>query len=384
MKKVVILGSTGSIGRSALRVAEALPDRLKIVGLASRGNVRALLRQAARFGVKNVCVADPHAAAACSRAELGGRRLFKGAEGLAEIAALAEADVVLCSVVGVAGLKPVLAALQHGADVALATKEVLVAAGSIVMETARRHNARILPVDSEHCAIFQCMDTCRDNEARKILLTASGGPFHHQPRVNFDKVTVAEALNHPKWQMGRKVTVDSATLMNKGLEVIEAHWLFGMPMKDIDVVVHPESIVHSAVEFRDGSILAQLSVPDMRFAIQHALTYPDRVDGRLPRLDLAKRGCLRFHEPDLDRFPCLGLARAAGEKGGTRPAVLNAANEVAVEKFLEGRIAFSGIWHTVEKVLRMHRGTANPSLEEILAADEWARAEARALAERNR
>ena len=385
MKKVVILGSTGSIGQSALRVVEALPDRLKIVGLASRGNVRSVLRQAARFGVKNVCIADPRAAAGCSRAAAGNLRIFKGEEGLAEIASLGEADIVLCAVVGMAGLAPVLAALKNGADVALATKEVLVAAGRIVMETARRHNVRVIPVDSEHSAVFQCLEACRGKaEAKTIILTASGGPFHNRPRVNFDKVTVAEALNHPKWHMGRKVSVDSATLMNKGLEVIEAHWLFGMPMKAIEVVVHPESIVHSAVEFVDGGVLAQLSVPDMRFAIQYALTYPERVDGHLPRLDLARRGFLRFHEPDYDRFPCLRLARDAGEKGGSAPAVLNAANEVAVEKFLGGRIAFSGIWHTVGNVLRKHRATADPSLEEIVAADAWARAAASAAPERKR
>jgi 1-deoxy-D-xylulose-5-phosphate reductoisomerase len=336
-------------------------------------------------------------------------KIHCGAAGVEELAALEGADVVLCAMVGMAGLKPVLAAVRNGTDVALATKEVLVAAGRIVTEAARKHNARLLPVDSEHSAIFQCLQTSvrclpsvalakegsvfsvqeseiRDlkSEIRRLLLTASGGPFAGRPEMNFDKVTVAQALNHPRWNMGRKVTVDSATLMNKGLEIMEAHWLFGVPVDRIEVVIHPESIVHSMVEFVDGSVLAQLSPPDMRFAIQYALTCPERVDGKLPSLDLAATKGLHFYAPDEKRFPCLRLASEAARIGGTMPAALNAANEVAVQKFLDGKIAFSGIWKLVEKVIKRHHVIRNPQLDEIIEADFWARTLAQEASQRER
>jgi len=384
MKRVVILGSAGSIGTNALRVVEALPDRLKVTGLAVERNVDKVLEQAARFGVKNVAVADPAAAARCACLAPAGLRVFSGPEGVRRLAALANCDIVLCAVVGMAGLAPVLAALNNGTDVALATKEVLVAAGKIVTTTAARRNARLLPVDSEHSAIFQCLGgECltsggqnRMAHVKRLILTASGGPFGMRPDMDLRRVTVAQTLKHPQWKMGRKVTVDSATLMNKGLEIIEAHWFFGLPLDSISVVIHPESIVHSAVEFVDGTILAQMSIPDMRFAIQYAFSCPDRLHGRLPRLDLVKAGNLRFSEPDEKRFPCLALARHAARTGGTMPAVLNAANEIAVRHFIAGQIPFPGIWRTVAKVMRKHRTVRNPELEEIIEADSWARKEA--------
>jgi len=375
-KKIVILGSTGSIGENALKVAAALPDRLQVIGLASRTSYPRLLEQAAQFNVKCIAVADPAAAEACRAAAPDTVSVLGGDEGVETLAALAEADIVLCALVGLAGLRSVLAALQQGTDVALATKEVLVAAGGLVMSTAAKHNARVLPVDSEHSAIFQCLEGRDPATIRRLILTASGGPFAGRHDVDFDTVTAAQALKHPRWNMGRKVSVDSATLINKGLEVIEAHWLFGVPFDRIDVVIHPESIVHSLVEFTDGSLLAQLSQPDMRFAIQYALTCPDRPDTGLPPLDLARLGALHFRVPDTVRFPGLGLARHAALMGGTAPAVMNAANEVAVDRFLAGGLSFSGIWHTVEAVLAAHTPHARPSLKQIVAADLWSRAEA--------
>jgi 1-deoxy-D-xylulose-5-phosphate reductoisomerase len=375
-KRVVVLGSTGSIGENALRVAAALPDRIEIVGLAARSNVDRLLDQARHLHVRNIAIADPSLAATCSATKPHGIAIHAGAEGVTRLAALPDVDIVLCALVGMAGLRAVLAALEQGRDVALATKEVLVAAGKTVMDTAARHHARLLPVDSEHSAIFQCIDGHPPSEIRRLILTASGGPFATRHDVDFDKVTAADALKHPRWNMGRKVTIDSATLMNKGLEIMEAHWLFNIPYDRIEVVIHPESIVHSMVEFVDGSVLAQLSPPDMRFAIQHALTYPDRVDGNLPTLDLAALGALHFKAPDLMRFPCLRLARHAAITGGSLPAVLNAANEIAVDRFLAGQLAFSGIWHTVEAVMNLHHVIKEPTLDEIDRADHWARQEA--------
>lgn len=375
-KRVVVLGSTGSIGENALRVAATLPNRIEIIGLAARTNVDRLLEQARHLHVREIAIADPSLAEACSAAKPHGLTIHAGNAGVTRLAAMPDADIVLCALVGMAGLRSVLAALEQGRDVALATKEVLVAAGKTVMDAAARHNARILPVDSEHSAIFQCIDGHPPAEIRRLILTASGGPFATRHDVNFDKVTAEDALKHPRWNMGRKVTVDSATLMNKGLEIMEAHWLFGIPYDRIDVVIHPESIVHSMVEFVDGSVLAQLSPPDMRFAIQHALTYPDRVDGNLPSLDLANMGALHFKAPDPIRFPCLGLARHAAITGGTMPTVLNAANEVAVDRFLAGQLAFSGIWHTVEAVMNLHHVISSPALEDIDRADHWARQEA--------
>lgn len=376
-KNIVILGSTGSIGENAIRVATALPSRLKIIGVASNTSSGRLLEQAASLRIKHLAVADPDIAAATRSTAPRHIRLYSGMEGVAKLAALPDADMVLCAMVGMAGLKPVLAALRQGTDVAIATKEVLVAAGAMVMACARRNKARLLPVDSEHSAIFQCLEGQPASSIRRLILTASGGPFGSNRNIDFDTVTAEQALKHPRWNMGRKVSIDSATLMNKGLEIMEAHWLFGIPYDRIDVVIHPESIIHSMVEFVDGSILAQLSPPDMRFAIQHALTWPDREDGGLPRLDFTHLGALHFETPDIARFPCLGLARRAAITGGTMPCVLNAANEIAVQAFLDNQIPFSGIWHTVEAVMARHKNIAKPTLNQIYATDHWSRQEAK-------
>jgi len=386
MKKIVLLGSSGSIGENALRVVQALSPALKVVGLAVNRNYRRVLEQARQFNVKHVAVADTDMAGMCKARAPAGVKVHQGNAGVEEIAAIEDADIVLCALVGMAGLKPVLSAIRNGTDVALATKEVLVAAGKMVTEACAKHHARLLPVDSEHSAIFQCIQAGGHGQVSRLFLTASGGPFASRPEINLDKVTVAEALHHPTWNMGRKVTVDSATLMNKGLEIMEAHWMFDMPVDKIEVVIHPESIVHSLVEFVDGSMMAQLSVPDMRFAIQYALTYPDRVDGGLPQLSLSEIAALHFRKPDEERFPCLRLARESAAIGGTMPAVLNAANEVAVKKFLEGNMAFSGIWRLVEKVMKKHRVVKKPGLDDIIEADTWARsvAEKTALAESKR
>ena len=390
MKSLIILGSTGSIGESALRVAAALPDRLRVTGLATRTNVTRVLEQAARFGVRQVAVADPAAAAEARRLAPAGVRVLAGDAGVVELAAAGDADVVLCALVGMAGLRPVLAAIEAGHDVALATKEVLVAAGELVMSARARRNVRILPVDSEHCALFQCLQSpvytpfcvrpgnapaaeAAETRVRQLLLTASGGPFASRPEIDFDKVTIQQALNHPRWAMGRKVTIDSATMMNKGLEIMEARWLFNVPLERVDVVVHPESVVHSLVAFVDGAWLAQLSPPDMRFSIQYALTWPDRAAADMPALELSRLARLHFTAPDEGRFPCLRLARQAAAAGGTCPAVLNAANEIAVEAFLAGRTSFSGIWQTVEQVLGRHERMAIGGLDDILAVDQWAR-----------
>ncbi|MBU4211089.1 MAG: 1-deoxy-D-xylulose-5-phosphate reductoisomerase [Verrucomicrobia bacterium] len=375
-KNIVILGSTGSIGESALRVVAAFPDRFRIIGLAAQTKVERLLEQARLFSVERVAVADCEAARRATQLAPAGLAVLAGPEGLEELAVQEAADIVLVAVVGMAGLSPVLAALCRGTDVALATKEVLVAAGQKVIAASRASGARILPVDSEHSAIFQCLGNQGADRVRRLMLTASGGPFAHNPRLDLEKVTVAEALKHPRWNMGRKVTVDSATMMNKGLEIIEAHWLFGVPFDRIEVVIHPESIVHSMVEFQDGNVLAQLSVSDMRFAIQLALTWPERLDGGLPALDLARLGTLHFSVPDEARFPCLRLARAAARVGGSMPVILNAANEVAVQEFLNNKLSFPGIWRTVEQVLGRHTALADPDLPDILAADRWAREEA--------
>ncbi len=375
-RRLVILGCTGSIGENALRVAEALPDMFEVVGLAVKTNWRRALTTAVKLGVRDLAVEDAVAARECAAVAPAGMRIRSGLAGLTELATLDGVDLVLCAVVGMAGFRPVLAAVERGISVALATKEVLVGGGAIVTESCRRTGARILPVDSEHSAIFQCLAGSEPAEVRKLILTASGGPFAFRPEVNFDHVTREDALKHPRWQMGRKVTIDSATLMNKGLELIEARWLFDVPLDRMEVVLHPESLVHSLVEFVDGSLLAQMGPTDMRFAIQHALTWPCRVDGGLKPLELGKLGALHFHEPDPARFPCLGLAREAGRVGGTLPVVMNAANEVAVNLFLENRIRFSSIWQLIESVMGLHVNQRTPALDDILEADSWARREA--------
>lgn len=372
MKRIVLLGSSGSIGESTIKVVESFPEKLQLIGLAVQSNYPRALEQAKQFGVKRICVADEKAASECRAAAPADIEILQGEEGLQELAASPDADVVLCAVVGMAGLKPVLSAVEAGHDVALATKEALVAGGHLVTKACRRTGARLLPVDSEHSAVFQCVGESVKHVDR-ILLTASGGPFAGRDDVDFSTVTVEQALNHPRWNMGRKVTIDSATLMNKGLEIMEARWLFDLPLDRIDVVIHPESIIHSMVEFIDGSMLAQMSVPDMRFAIQYALSWPERWQSDLPRTDLASIASLNFHKPDEARFRCLALAKAAASTGGTMPAVLNAANEVAVQMFLENRIRFGGIAEKVERVMNQHKVVASPDLEAIMSSDQWAR-----------
>jgi 1-deoxy-D-xylulose-5-phosphate reductoisomerase len=391
-KRVVVLGATGSIGESALKVARDIPERMEIVGLAANSNAKKLAAQANAVRPKAVCLVDESKISELRGALEYDPQIFSGENGLIEIACLDEAEMVLVAVVGTGGLRPALAAIEAGKDLAVASKEILVMAGEIVMREAREKGVMVLPVDSEHNAIFQCLDSQRkrptpnarrstsneETEVRRLILTASGGPFRETPASEFGSITIERALRHPTWNMGPKITIDSATLFNKGLEMIEAHWLFGVEMKRVEVVIHPQSIVHSMVEFADGSVLAQLSHSDMCFPIQYAVTWPERVPNSLPPLDFGKVRQLEFATPRYEDFPALQLARRAGDTGGTLPAVLNAANEIAVSAFLDGRISFPRIWQMVEQVMNRHTSVAHPDLDAILRADQWARAEARA------
>jgi 1-deoxy-D-xylulose-5-phosphate reductoisomerase len=382
-RRVILLGATGSIGRSTCQVARALPERVQIVGMSGWRNLEQLAREANDLQPEALAVRDEESASVLrARLNYPPRAIFTGPEGLAKLAAWEGADLVLVAIVGTGGLSPTLAALQAGRDIALASKEVLVVAGELVMETARRHGGRLLPVDSEHNAIFQCLEGRPMEQVRKLVLTASGGPFRTWPKEKLRGVAPTQALQHPTWSMGKKITVDSATLFNKGLEMIEASWLFGVGIGQVEVVIHPQSIVHSMVEFVDGSVLAQLSHSDMRFPIQYALTWPERIGGALPALDLAKVGRLDFEQPRHEDFPALGLARQAATAGGTAPAVLNAANEVGVEEFLAGRLSFPRIWETVDEVLATLPVDPADNLEHLLAADRAARALALAVARR--
>jgi 1-deoxy-D-xylulose-5-phosphate reductoisomerase len=376
MKNVVLLGSTGSIGTSTIKVAEDLPDRVRLVGLGAGNNVDLLFEQTVKHRPHAISIIDP-AKAQELRDKLGGAAsVSSGADGLVKLATMPDADIVLIAIVGTAGLRPALAAIRAGKDIAVASKEILVMAGEIVMSEARKHDVRVIAVDSEHSAIFQCLDGKPSASVRKLWLTASGGPFRTTPKEEFPNITVERALKHPSWVMGRKITIDSATLFNKGLEMIEARWLFDIEIARVSVVVHPQSVVHSMVEFVDGSMLAQLSTPDMCLPIQYALTYPDRAASDRVQTNLAKLGSLTFEEPDPERFPSLQLARKAGEIGGTLPAVLNAANEVAVEAFVNRRINFPQISETVRCTMDKHNVVSHPTLDQILKADSWARDEA--------
>ena len=380
-KRVVVLGATGSIGESALKVAHDIPDRMEIVGLAANSNARKLAAQANQIRPKALCLVEESKIAELQAALEYEPEIFSGQSGLIEIATLPEAEMVLVAVVGTGGLQPALAAIEKGKDLAVASKEILVMAGEIVMREAGKRGVQILPVDSEHNAIFQCLDSQRERptpneEVRRLILTASGGPFRETAATEFESITVEQALKHPTWNMGPKITIDSATLFNKGLEMIEAHWLFGVEMKRVEVVIHPQSIVHSMVEFSDGSVLAQMSHSDMCFPIQYAVTWPERVPNSLPPLDFGTLRQLDFATPRYGDFPALNLARRAGEAGGTLPAVLNAANEIAVSAFLERKISFPRIWQTVEQVMNRHTNVAHPDLDAILRADQWARDEA--------
>lgn len=364
VKKLAILGSTGSIGRQTLDVVRALSGRFRIIGLAAGTNLNLLSKQIDEFKPQFVHCQNPEKLEASAD-----YRLLP----LEEIASHPEVDIAVIATSGKSGLSPTLSAVKAGKTIALANKESLVTAGEIITAEARRSSACILPVDSEHSAIWQCLDGERQKVAR-IILTASGGPFLQRSPAQMAEVTVEQALKHPSWKMGKRVTIDSATLMNKGLEVIEAHWLFEMSYDNIMVLIHPQSIVHSMVEFVDGSVKAQLSYPDMRLPIQLALTYPERLPNpHLPRLDWSRNLNLAFEPPDFAQFPCLRLAIEAGKKGGTHPTVLCAADEVAVDLFLSERIKFTDIARLIEEVLKEYLGTSHPTLEEVLAADRWAR-----------
>jgi 1-deoxy-D-xylulose-5-phosphate reductoisomerase len=376
MKNVVLLGSTGSIGTSTVKVAEDLPDRIRLVGLAAGNNAELLLKQVRKHQPEAVSINNPEKARDLGKVFGAATKVYSGDEGLIKLATLPAADIVLIAIVGTAGLKPALAAIRAGKDIAIASKEILVMAGEIVMSEARKHGVRVLAVDSEHSAIFQCLDGKPSSSVRKLWLTASGGPFRTTPKEEFPDITVERALKHPSWVMGKKITIDSATLFNKGLEMIEARWLFDIGMERVGVLVHPQSIVHSLVEFVDGALLAQLSTPDMCLPIQYALTYPDRVPNERVQTNFTKLGSLTFEEPDAERFPALTLARRAGEVGGTMPSVLNAANEVAVAAFLNRKINFPQITEMVRRTMEAHKVVLHPALEQILEADVWARAEA--------
>jgi 1-deoxy-D-xylulose-5-phosphate reductoisomerase len=374
--RIAILGSTGSIGTSALSVVDTHEDRLRVAALAAGNNVEAFAAQVRKYA--------PHAVALAS--EQGLRKLGSlvdlpataacGAEGLISVATHADVDIVLCASSGTAALEAVLAAIECGKTIALANKEVLVMAGGLVMEAARRRGVSVLPVDSEHNAIHQCLHGRAPRDVRRLILTASGGPFRGRSRDSLAEVTAADALKHPTWQMGQKITIDSATLMNKGLEVIEAHWLFALPPSQIDVVVHPQSVVHSMVELMDGSVIAQLGITDMRLPIQYAFSYPERWDAPVPFLDLARMGTLTFEEPAWDDFPCLDLAYRALESDRSLPIVLNAANEVAVAAFLEGRLRFTAIPDLIARTMDAHEAGPAATLAEVRRIDSWARIQA--------
>jgi len=376
MKNVVLLGSTGSIGTSTVKVAEDLPNHIRLIGLAAGDNAELLLKQAQKHHPEAVSINNRAKSHELEKTLGSTTSVYSGDEGLMKLATLPSADIVLIAIVGTAGLKPALAAIRAGKDIAIASKEILVMAGEIVMNEARKHGVHVLAVDSEHSAIFQCLDGKSSDHVRKLWLTASGGPFRNTPKEEFPGITVERALKHPSWVMGKKITIDSATLFNKGLEMIEARWLFDVGMNRVGVLVHPQSIVHSMVEFVDGALLAQLSTPDMCLPIQYALTYPERIPSDRVQTDFVKLGSLTFEAPDEDRFPALPLARRAGETGGTLPAVLNAANEVAVELFVKGKINFPQIAETVRRVMDAHTVVNHPTLEKLLEADAWARAEA--------
>jgi 1-deoxy-D-xylulose-5-phosphate reductoisomerase len=375
MKNIAILGSTGSIGRSTLDVIAHNRERFRVVALAAGSNIDLIEQQIKTFGPELVAVADKDAASAL-RKRVKGVEILSGEEGINRIASHDKADFVISAIVGSAGLVPTITAIKAGKTVGIANKEALVMAGDIVMREAKKNKVKILPVDSEHSAVAQCIEGHNRSEIRRIILTASGGPFVNKTKKDLQQIKAEDALKHPNWNMGRKITIDSATLMNKGLEVIEACWLFDMPAEKIDVLVHPQSIIHSLVEFKDRSCLAQMSMPDMRGPISYALSYPERVDEPIPGLDLERIGSLTFSKPDHDIFPCLSYAYEAIQTGGTVPAVLNAANEVAVHAFLEDALGFNDIPVVIKRTVENHTVNHAPGLDDILEADRWAREKA--------
>ncbi len=383
MMQIALLGSTGSIGASTIDVVRRYPDRYRITGLAAGGNVELLADQVREFRPRLVALSDPGAAARLRQlVGSGDTEVCAGTEGATAVATMDEADMVVAAIAGSAGLVPTYSAVLAGKNIALANKETMVMAGSLITRAAHAQGCRIIPVDSEHSAIFQLLEGRSRQDVRRILLTASGGPFFGYSSEQLERVTPEQALNHPRWKMGRKVTTDSATLMNKGLEILEAHWLFGMPSGLIDVVVHPQSIIHSMVEFVDGTVLAQMSQPDMRAPIAYALSCPERLHDIVTPLDFARIGTLSFFDPDIKCFPTIRLAYRALEAGGLVPAVMNAANEVAVDKFHEQAIAFTAIAQLIETVMDAFTGGSDDSMEAVLEADRWAREKAAAIAER--
>jgi 1-deoxy-D-xylulose-5-phosphate reductoisomerase len=378
MKKISILGSTGSIGVNALKVIHHFRNNFEVVGLGAGRNIELLREQALEYRPKLVSVATEDLAKQL-RSELSaeGIEVLSGEEGRIAVSTHPNAELVLSAMVGAIGFIPTLKAISAGKDVALANKETLVVAGPIIAEEVAKSQVRLLPVDSEHSAIWQCLQGTKREAVRKLILTASGGPFFRREAASFDSIKVEEALDHPNWRMGRKITIDSATLMNKGLEMIEAHYLFDEPAERLDVVIHPQSVVHSMVEFVDGSIIAQMGTADMRIPIQHALSYPERWENDLPSMDLTRCRSLEFFEPDLQKFPCLRLAHEALRIGGSMTAVLNAANEIAVASFLDKTIPFTSIPVIVESTMEKHQAMSHPLLEDVLEADRWAREQAR-------
>jgi 1-deoxy-D-xylulose-5-phosphate reductoisomerase len=373
LEKVAILGSTGSIGTSTLAVIKEHPEQFEVVALAAGNNAKLMIQQVKEFQPRLVSMATREAAEAVKR-EVGDEvRVMWGDEGLKEVASSPDSTYLVSALVGSKGLVPTLEAIRAGKKIGLANKETLVTAGHIVTAEAKKHQVPLLPIDSEHSALFQCLHGERMDDVERVIITASGGAFRDWSREELVNATVEQALNHPNWAMGNKITIDSATMMNKGFEVIEAHWLFDFPYEKIDVVLHPQSVIHSMVEFNDGAVMAQLGTPDMRVPIQYALTYPKRMQLTTKRLDFVQLSRLDFKAMDFKRYPCLKMAYDAGKAGGTVPAVLNAANEVAVQTFLQGKCTFLAIEEIIERTLDAHQAVSNPSLEEIEEADRWAR-----------
>ena len=380
MKKVAILGSTGSVGTNALKVIERHRDRFQVVGLAAGKNLELLRKQIETFQPKIVSIATQEAAEVLQQFYSSrGLRVCYGSQGLIEVASCPEAELVISALVGALGLLPTYRAIQAGKNIALANKETLVMAGGLIIKEVAERKVSLLPIDSEHSALFQCLLNRKRGEVRRVILTASGGPFLDLPVESFGQITVKEALQHPNWQMGRKISVDSATLMNKGLEVIEAYWLFGFPVEKIDILIHPQSVVHCLVELNDGSLLAHMGIPDMQIPIQYALSFPERLSSPTPHFHLSEMGPLEFRFPDQKRFPCLGLAYQALQEGGTMPTVLSAANEVAVASFLAGEIQFLAIPSIIEQTMKQHQNAPLSSIEQALEVNQWSIERAKAI-----
>ena len=379
MKYLSILGSTGSIGIQTLEIVKQFPDEFKVVGLSTNKNYDLLLKQIKEFRPKAVAITDK--TKVDDLLNFSSCQVYSGTEGLKKIAALEEADTVVNSLVGSVGIEPTYHAIKNKKNIALANKETLVAAGQVIMEEVKNNGVKLMPIDSEHSAIFQCLNGEKINEVKKITLTCSGGPFKNYSKEQLQNITVQDALNHPTWNMGPKITIDSATLMNKGFEVIEAHWLYGIDYEKIKIVIHPQSIIHSLVEFHDNSAIAQLGLPDMKIPIQYSLSYPKRFSNNSQSLDLAKIKSLDFREPDFEMFPCLGYAYEAGKTGGTLPAVMNAANETAVYAFLDNKIRFLDIQRLVRKMMDEHKLIKDPGLDEILEVDKKTKEETKRIIE---